>query len=43
MSRSAADAQIAAICLIHSAACATRNVKGFVHTGVGLVDPWKIN
>lgn len=37
---STADAQIAAICLAHSAVCATRNVKDFAHTGVELVDPW---
>ena len=37
---STADAQIAAICLVHRATCATRNVKDFVHTGVELVDPW---
>ncbi|PFG20415.1 type II toxin-antitoxin system VapC family toxin [Serinibacter salmoneus] len=37
---STADAQIAAICLVHGATCATRNVKDFVHTGVELVDPW---
>ncbi|ANI92858.1 type II toxin-antitoxin system VapC family toxin [Dietzia timorensis] len=36
-------AQIAAICLSLGATCATRNVKDFVHTGVDLVDPWKIN
>lgn len=37
---STADAQIAAICLAHDAACATRNAKDFAHTGVELVDPW---
>lgn len=37
---STADAQIAAICLAHSATCATRNVKDFVHTGVELFNPW---
>lgn len=37
---SRADAQIAAICLVHGAKCATRNVKAFVHTGVDVVDPW---
>lgn len=37
---STADAQIAAICLARGATCATRNVKDFVSTGVGLVDPW---
>lgn len=35
-----ADAQIAAICLVNDATCATRNVKDFAHTGVELVDPW---
>lgn len=37
---STADAQIAAICLAHSATCATRNVKDFANTGVELIDPW---
>ncbi|MFJ2368732.1 type II toxin-antitoxin system VapC family toxin [Microbacterium sp. NPDC087665] len=37
---STADAQIAAICLAHEATCATRNTRGFAHTGVGLLDPW---
>ena len=40
---STADAQIAAICLTHGAICATRNVKHFQHTGVELVDPWKVD
>lgn len=35
------DAQIAAICAIHPATLATRNVKDFEHTGITLVDPWK--
>lgn len=34
------DAQIAAICRVHGAALATRNVKDFQDTGVELVDPW---
>lgn len=34
------DAQIAAICLLHDAVCATRNLKDFAQTGVRLVDPW---
>ncbi|MBS1848185.1 MAG: type II toxin-antitoxin system VapC family toxin [Actinobacteria bacterium] len=38
-----ADAQIAAICLVHGATCATRNVKDFAHTGVDLVDPWSVD
>lgn len=37
---STADAQIAAICRLHDAVCATRNGKDFVHTGIELVDPW---
>ena len=40
---STADAQIAAICLAHGAACATRNVKDFHHTEVKLVDPWNVD
>lgn len=36
-----ADAQIAAICRTHGAACATRNTKDFVVTGVELIDPWR--
>lgn len=39
---STADAQIAAICLVHDATCATRNVKDFEHTGVALIDPWAV-
>lgn len=35
-----ADAQIAAICRTHDAACATRNTKDFAHTGVVLINPW---
>lgn len=34
------DAQIAAICFAHEATCATRDLGGFAHTGVDLVDPW---
>lgn len=37
---STTDAQIAAICRVHRAACATRNVNDFAHTGVELVDLW---
>ncbi|WP_087484203.1 type II toxin-antitoxin system VapC family toxin [Brachybacterium massiliense] len=40
---STADAQIAAICLAHGAACATRNLKDFAHTGVELVNPWAVD
>lgn len=35
------DAQIASICRAHGAALATRNLKDFRHTGVGLIDPWQ--
>ncbi|PSL01791.1 hypothetical protein CLV30_11230 [Haloactinopolyspora alba] len=38
---STADAQIAAICRVRNATCATRNVTDFAHTGVDLLDPWK--
>ena len=34
------DAQIAAICLVESAALATRNTEDFARTGVELVNPW---
>lgn len=34
------DAQIAAICRTRDAACATRNTRALVHTGVVLIDPW---
>lgn len=34
------DAQIAAICLVHGSALATRNTKGFEGTGVTVIDPW---
>lgn len=40
---STADAQITAICLAHDATCATRNVKDFARTGVGVVDPWTVS
>jgi predicted nucleic acid-binding protein len=36
-----ADVQIAAICLSHGAALATRNTKDFVHTDIGLINPWE--
>jgi len=35
------DAQIAAICRARRALLATRNIKDFRETGVGLVDPWQ--
>lgn len=38
---SMADAQIAAICRLHGATCATRNRKDLVRTGVRVINPWK--
>jgi len=35
------DAQIAAICRSHGAALATRNLKDFHGTGIGVLDPWQ--
>lgn len=35
-----ADAQIAAICRIHGARLATRNVKDFAGFGVEIINPW---
>ncbi len=37
---STADAQIAAICLVHDATLATRNTADFAETGVQVVNPW---
>ena len=37
---STADGQIAAICLVHDAICATRNTKDFAHAGIDLINPW---
>jgi toxin FitB len=34
------DAQIAAICRVHGAALATRNVADFRETGIAVIDPW---
>ena len=34
------DAQIAAICRVHGASLATRNVKDFQSTGIDLINPW---
>lgn len=36
-----ADAQIAAICLVHGSPLATRNTQDFEDTGVELIDPWQ--
>jgi len=35
------DAQIAAICRVHGATLATRNVSDFRQTGIELINPWK--
>jgi predicted nucleic acid-binding protein len=35
------DAQIASICRAHGATLATRNLMGFRHTEVNLIDPWQ--
>lgn len=37
-----ADAQIAAICRVRGAVCATRNTKDFANTGIELIDPWSL-
>ena len=34
------DAQIAAICRVHGATLATRNVKDFDRVGIDVVNPW---
>ena len=34
------DAQIAAICRVHRAALATRNVADFRETGIEVINPW---
>lgn len=36
------DAQIAAICRLHGASLATRNVRDFEGTGVRVLDPWEL-
>jgi len=37
----ALDAQIAAICLVHDATLATRNVRDFAGCGIRVVNPWE--
>ncbi|MFT4029708.1 MAG: PIN domain-containing protein [Protaetiibacter sp.] len=34
------DAQIAAVCLVHDATLATRNVRDFAGCGIRVVNPW---
>jgi len=36
------DAQIAAICRVHGATLATRNVKDFHDTEIAVTDPWQV-
>jgi toxin FitB len=40
---SIADTQIAAICLVHGATFATRNVKDFEAMGLVLINPWVLS
>lgn len=40
---SMADAQIAAICRVHSATLATRNTGDFTDTGIDLINPWDVD
>ncbi len=35
------DAQIAAICRVHQAKLATRNIRDFLDCGIDLVNPWE--
>jgi hypothetical protein len=35
------DAQIAAICRVHGATLATRNLRDFQGTGIEVIDPWR--
>ncbi|SCE67031.1 hypothetical protein GA0070558_102182 [Micromonospora haikouensis] len=35
------DAQIAAICRAQAATLATRHIKDFADTGIGVIDPWQ--
>jgi predicted nucleic acid-binding protein len=35
------DAQIAAVCRVHDARLATRNLKDFRETGIDVIDPWQ--
>ncbi|MBW4480621.1 MAG: type II toxin-antitoxin system VapC family toxin [Tolypothrix brevis GSE-NOS-MK-07-07A] len=39
---SQADAQIAAICYIHGATIATRNVSDFEGCGISIINPWEV-
>jgi predicted nucleic acid-binding protein len=39
---STSDAQIAAICRVTGAICATRNEKDFAMTGVRILNPWTV-
>lgn len=35
------DAQIAAICRVHQATLATRNIRDFLDCGIDLINPWE--
>lgn len=35
------DAQIAAICRVHQATIATRNVEDFTDCGIDIINPWE--
>lgn len=37
------DAQIAAICRVHQATLATRNIRDFLDCEINLVNPWEAN
>jgi predicted nucleic acid-binding protein len=39
---SMADAQIAAICRVHGASIATRNVRDFEFSGLPVINPWDV-
>ncbi|VVO08807.1 type II toxin-antitoxin system VapC family toxin [Pseudomonas fluorescens] len=39
---SMADAQIAAICRVHGASIATRNVRDFEFSGLSVINPWGV-
>jgi len=37
------DAQIAAICRLHRATLATRNIRDFLDCGIDVINPWESN
>jgi predicted nucleic acid-binding protein len=36
------DTQIAAICRVHQATLATRNIRDFLDCGINLINPWEV-